>query len=140
MVNEFDIKVISFLIQHCKVYKIPNKFTLASCLVYKNKKYGLSINNYNKSNVLTKKYNYQNTHTEIATLFKSTKYLNINCFKKSTLYVTGVGVSSKCNILKSSKPCLKCQLVINNFNIPRLVYVNSKDNTQLIIKEDLLNK
>ena len=135
MITSLDINIVSFLINYCKLHKINNKFTLASCLVYNNKKYGLSINDYNKSNVLTKKYNYQNTHAEIATIFKSTKYLNIKCFKKSTLYVTGVGRSFKCNILKSSKPCLKCQLVINNFNIPRLVYVSSNDNKQLIINE-----
>ena len=121
MITSLDISTVSFLINYCKQHKITNKFTLASCLVYNNKK-----------------YNYRNNHAEINTLVKTIKQLNVNDFKNSTLVISGVGSSNECNLLKSSKPCTYCLNIINNFNIKRLVYTTSKDNKQLTINEELL--
>ena len=138
MITSLDISTVSFLINYCKQHKITNKFTLASCLVYNNKKYGLSTNDYYNINKLAKKYNYRNNHAEINTLVKTIKQLNVNDFKNSTLVISGVGRSNECNLLKSSKPCTYCLNIINNFNIKRLVYTTSKDNKQLTINEELL--
>ena len=135
MINSFDIEIINWLLNYAKQHKIYNKFTLASTLVFNKKKYGTSTNDYYNINVLAKKYNYCNTHAEINTIFKSTKYLNISNFKNSTLYICGYGKSGKCNLLKSSKPCKCCYRVINNFNIGRIIYLTN--DKQLTIKEDL---
>lgn len=141
MITSFDIEVVNCLLNYCKRNKIENKFTLSSCLVYRNKKYGLSINDYFSSNPLTRKYNYPNNtqHTESATIYKASKLLNVSKFKQSTLVVVGVGRSSNCNLLKSSKPCKYCYNVITNFNCGRLIYLTSKDNKELVIKEEILN-
>lgn len=137
MITSLDINTVSFLINYCKLHKIPNKFTLASCLVYNNKKYGLSNNDYYSNNPLTIKYKYpsNNLHSETATIYKSSKLLNSSKFRQSSLVVVGLGKSVNCNYLKSSKPCKYCYNIINNFNINRLVYVTSKDNKQLTINE-----
>ena len=135
MITSFDIEIINFLLQYCKQHKISNKFTLASCLVYKNKKYGLSVNDYDKSNVLTRKYK-STTCAEVNCIYTSSKILNVTKFRNSTLYIAGVGKSLQCNILKSSKPCKYCYNIITNFNIGRLVYITSKDNKTLTINEE----
>lgn len=140
-ITSFDIYTVNYLLQFAKRHKIENKFTLSSCLVYNNKKYGLSINDYYSTNPLTKKYNYPtNTqHSESATIYKSSKLLNVSKFRKSTLVVVGLGRSSNCNLLKSSKPCKYCYNIITNFNIKRLIYLTSKDNKELTINEEILN-
>lgn len=138
MITSFDINIINFLLNYCKLHKIPNKFTLSSCLVYNNKKYGLSVNDYNKANLLTKKIK-STSCSEVNTIYKSSKVLNVTKFRSSTIYVTGLGKSANCNLLKSSKPCKYCYNIITNFNCGRLVYLTSKDNKQLIINEEILN-
>lgn len=138
MGTSFDIDIVNYLLQFAKRDKIPNKFTLSSCLVYNNKKYGLSINDYNKANVLTKKIK-STTCSEVNTIYKSSKVLNVTKFRNSTIYVTGLGKSSNCNLLKSSKPCKYCYSIIGNFNIGRLVYLTSKDNKNLEINEEILH-
>lgn len=142
MITDLDIKTVSFLINYAKLNKIYNKFTLASCLVFNNKKYGLSVNDYYSDNPLTKKYKYPNkvVHSETATIYKASKLLNISKFRQSSLIVVGLGKSNSCNYLKSSKPCKYCYDIIINFNIKRLVYVISKDNKQLTINEELLDE
>lgn len=139
MIASLDIDTVSFLINYCRQHKITNKFTLASCLVYNNKKYGLSTNDYNKSNLLTKTIK-QTSCAEANTIYFSSRKLNVTKFRNSTIYVTGLAKSKECNYLKSSKPCKYCYNIINNFNIQRLVYVTSKDNKQLTINEEILNE
>lgn len=138
MITSFDIEIVNYLLQFAKRNKILNKFTLSSCLVYNNKKYGLSINDYDKPNLLTRTIK-NTTCSEVNTLYKSSKVLNVTKFRNSTIYVTGLGKSSNCNLLKSSKPCKYCYNIITNFNCGRLVYLTSKDNKQLIINEEILN-
>jgi tRNA(Arg) A34 adenosine deaminase TadA len=139
MITSLDVETVSFLLRYCKQHKIPNKFTLASTLLYNNKKYGTSTNDYYNINPLAKKYNYYNNHAEIATLFKSSKLLNVTKFRSSSLVIAGVGRSNNCNILKSSYPCKYCYNVITNFNCGRLVYITSRDNKYLKINEEILN-
>lgn len=137
-VTSFDIEIVNYLLQHCKRNKIENKFTLSSCLVYKNKKYGLSINDYTKPNLLTRTIK-QTTCAEVQCLYLSSRKLNVTKFRNSTIYVAGVSKSANCNLLKSSKPCKYCYNVITNFNCGRLIYLTSKDNKELVIKEEILN-
>lgn len=140
MITSFDVEIINYLLHYCKLNKIPNKFTLASCLVYKNKKYGLATNDYYSTNPLTKKYNYplQTLHSEANTIYKASKQLNVSKFKQSSLYIVGVGRSINCNLLKSSKPCKYCYNIITNYNLHRLVYITSKDNKTLVINEEII--
>lgn len=137
MITIFDLDVVSFLINYAKENKINNKFTLSSCLVYNTKKYGCSVNDYNKANLLTRKY--KNTScAEANCLYLSSRKLNVTKFRDSTIYVTGLGKSIECNYLKSTKPCKYCYNLINNFNVGRLVYITSTDNKQLTINEEIL--
>ena len=138
MITSFDINIVNFLLNYAKQHKITNKFTLSSCLVYNNKKYGLSINDYNKSNLLTRTIK-STSCCEANTIYKSSKVLNVTKFRNSTIYVVGVGKSVQCNLLKSSKPCKYCYNIITNFNVKRLVYLTSKDNKSLEINEETLN-
>lgn len=136
-VKTYDINIINELIKYATKNKKYNKFTHAAAIGNKGKILYKDINCYEKTTPLT----YQDIsqavitkHAEIGVL----KWL-LNSRKRSykniTVYVTGLSKANSITLARNSKPCYRCEKVIKDLGISRVIYTTSLSNEFKIIEQ-----
>ena len=139
-IKAYDVNIINELVKYAISNKIDRKITHTASIAYKGKILYKCINCYDKTCPLTPQdldIGYVTKHAEIGALnWLKNSRINTNNRKGLTIYITGLSKAKIPTFINNSKPCYRCEKVIKDSAITRVIYSNYINNEFSIVEQN----
>jgi hypothetical protein len=138
-IKAYDVNIINELIRLAISNKISGKVTHGAAIAYKGKILYKCTNCYKKTCPLTPQdldTGYVTKHAEIGVL-NWLKNSRIKDKKGLTIYITGLSKAHEPTFIKNSKPCYRCEKVIKESEVTRIIYSECKSNEFKLIEQNI---